>query len=74
MRLTFAARNADGSGNNLNMPQLGRARTSYARSVQSTYPLPPQILPSPQDVFDSLLKARDVRFTALRQLFDTDAL
>ena len=42
------------------MPALGQAGTPYARSVQSKYPLPSNTLPDPGDVFDSLLKARDV--------------
>ncbi|KAH9854311.1 heme peroxidase [Lenzites betulinus] len=58
-RIPFTLRSADGSGNNPNMPMLGTARTPYARSVQNKYPLPPNVLPDPGDVFDSLLKARD---------------
>ena len=42
------------------MPNLGKAGTPYARSVQGKYPLPSTTLPDPGDVFDSLLKARDV--------------
>lgn len=59
-RIPFTLRSADGSGNNPNMPMLGTARTPYSRSVQNKYPLPPNVLPDPADVFDSLLKARDV--------------
>ncbi|KAI0640160.1 heme peroxidase [Trametes polyzona] len=58
-RIPFTLRSADGSGNNPNMPMLGTARTPYSRSVQNKYPLPPNVLPDPADVFDSLLKARD---------------
>ncbi|TBU62473.1 heme peroxidase [Dichomitus squalens] len=58
-RLPFTFRTADGSGNNVNLPNLGKAGTPYARSVQSKYPLPSSTLPDPGDVFDSLLKARD---------------
>ncbi|KAI0354701.1 heme peroxidase [Trametes cingulata] len=58
-RIPFTLRTADGSGNNPNMPMLGTARTPYARSVQNKYPLPPNVLPDPGDVFDVLLKARD---------------
>ncbi|TFK85570.1 heme peroxidase [Polyporus arcularius HHB13444] len=58
-RLPFTTRTADGSWNNVNMPNLGKARTPYARSVQNKYPLSPNSLPDPGDVFDSLLKARD---------------
>lgn len=59
-RIPFTLRSADGSGNNPNMPMLGTARTPYSRSVQNKYPLPPNVLPDPADVFDALLKARDV--------------
>ena len=59
-RLSGNFRSADGSGNNVNMPNLGRARTPYAGSVQGKHPLPANVLPDPGDVFDSLLKARDV--------------
>ena len=59
-RLPRTFRSADGSGNNVNMPNLGKAGTAYARSVQSKYPLSSSTLPDPGDVFDSLLKARDV--------------
>ncbi|KAI0713138.1 heme peroxidase [Cerioporus squamosus] len=58
-RLPFTTRTADGSCNNVNMLNLGKARTPYARSVQNKYPLSPNSLPDPGDVFDSLLKARD---------------
>ncbi|KAI0658449.1 heme peroxidase [Cubamyces menziesii] len=58
-RIPFTFRTADGSGNNPNMPMLGTARTPYSRSVQNKYPLPPNVLPDPADVFDVLLKARD---------------
>ncbi|KAI0752622.1 heme peroxidase [Daedaleopsis nitida] len=58
-RLSGNFRSADGSGNNVNMPNLGRAGTPYARSVQGKHPLPANVLPDPGDVFDSLLKARD---------------
>ncbi|KAL4246560.1 hypothetical protein ABKN59_008750 [Abortiporus biennis] len=58
-RLFFAARNADGSGNNALSPSLGQAGQPYARSVQAKYPLAINNLPDPGTVFDSLLKARD---------------
>ncbi|KAI0783170.1 heme peroxidase [Abortiporus biennis] len=58
-RLFFAARSADGSGNNALFPSLGQAGQPYARSVQGKYPLPLNNLPDPGSVFDSLLKARD---------------
>ena len=46
-------------------PDRGRARTPYARSVQGKYPQPSNNLPDPGLVFDSLLKARDVRITMI---------
>lgn len=56
----FAFRAADGSGNNPHMPELGKAGLPYARSVQGKHPSPPNSLPDPGLVFDTLLKARDV--------------
>lgn len=53
-------RSADGGGNNPFSPDLGRAGQPYARSVQSKHPLPANTLPDPGQVFDALLKARDV--------------
>ncbi|KAI0756453.1 heme peroxidase [Daedaleopsis nitida] len=58
-RLPGTFRSADGGGNNVNMPNLGKARTPYAKSVQNKYPLAPNALPDPGEVFDTLLKARD---------------
>ncbi|TCD62866.1 hypothetical protein EIP91_006272 [Steccherinum ochraceum] len=52
-------RTADGGGNNPLQPELGKAGTPYARSIQSKHPLPANVLPDPGLVFDSLLKARD---------------
>ncbi|KAH9932122.1 heme peroxidase [Epithele typhae] len=57
-RLPYTFRSADGTGNSPDLPNLGKAGTPYARSVQNKYPVPPASLPSPEDVFDSLLKAR----------------
>ncbi|KAI5117535.1 hypothetical protein M0805_004768 [Coniferiporia weirii] len=54
-------RTADGSGNNPLQPELGKAGTSYARSVQGKHPLPENALPDPGLVFDTLLKARDFK-------------
>ncbi|KAJ7504371.1 linoleate diol synthase [Mycena galericulata] len=53
---TYAWRSADGSNNNVNVPDMGKAGTPYARSVQQTHPLPKHELPDPGLVFDSLLK------------------
>jgi cytochrome P450 len=52
----YAWRSADGSNNNVNMPEMGKAGTPYARSVQQTHPLPKHELPDAGLVFDSLLK------------------
>ncbi|KAJ6500909.1 heme peroxidase [Mycena sanguinolenta] len=53
-------READGGGNNLQIPQLGRAGTPYARSVQGKWCYSPTSLPDPGLIFDTLMKARDV--------------
>ncbi|KAG7449917.1 heme peroxidase [Guyanagaster necrorhizus] len=52
-------RSADGFGNNVENPQLGRAGTPYARSVQGKHPLTSTSLPDSGLVFDTLLCARD---------------
>ncbi|KAF8600486.1 heme peroxidase [Ceratobasidium sp. AG-I] len=46
----------DGRGNNPAIPELGRAGTPYARSVQSMTPIPPSNLPTPELIFDTLLR------------------
>ncbi|KAJ7785469.1 heme peroxidase [Mycena olivaceomarginata] len=53
-------RQADGRGNNLQIPQLGQAGTPYARSVQGKWCYAPTSLPDPGVIFDTLMKARDV--------------
>ncbi|EJC98652.1 heme peroxidase [Fomitiporia mediterranea MF3/22] len=55
----YQFRSADGSGNNPNMPELGKSGTPYARSVQGKHPLPANALPDPGLVFDMILKVRD---------------
>lgn len=57
----YQFRSADGSGNNPLYPELGQSGRPYARSVQGKHPLPANVLPDPGLVFDTLLKARDVR-------------
>ncbi|KAF8587829.1 linoleate diol synthase [Ramaria rubella] len=52
----YAWRSADGSGNNLNIPDLGKAHSPYARSVQQQHPLPRYQLPDASLLFDTLLK------------------
>ena len=49
-------RRADGSGNNPHFPDLGKAGSSYSRSVQSTTAMPDIEQPDPGLVFDSLLR------------------
>jgi len=48
-------RQPDGSYNNPAYPDLGKAGTPYARSVQGVTPLPIAELPDPGLIFDSLL-------------------
>ena len=50
-------RQADGSGNNVQNPNLGASNQPYSRNVQRTHPLPVN-LPDPGTVYDLLL-ARD---------------
>ncbi|KAF9530418.1 linoleate diol synthase [Crepidotus variabilis] len=52
----YAWRTADGSYNNIDLPDLGKAGTPYSRSVQQSHPLPRNQLPDPGLVFDTLLK------------------
>ncbi|KAG5638617.1 hypothetical protein H0H81_011507 [Sphagnurus paluster] len=54
-------RHADGGGNNLQNPDVGRGGTPYARSVQGKAGLPRHSLPDPNLIFDIILKARDIR-------------
>lgn len=53
---TYAWRQPDGSHNNPAQPDLGKAGTPYARSVQGVTAMPMCELPDPGLVFDSLLK------------------
>lgn len=52
----YQFRAADGSGNNPDAPNLGKAGTPYARSVQGTNPLPRNQMPDAGLVFDTLLR------------------
>ncbi|KAF4618581.1 hypothetical protein D9613_009684 [Agrocybe pediades] len=52
----YQFRKADGSNNNVEMPDVGKAGMPYARSVQGKSGLPRSSLPDPGLVFDSLLK------------------
>lgn len=64
----YAFRSADGSGNNPLFPELGQAGRSYARSVQGKHPQPANVLPDPGLVFDTLLRAKNVRTMSLKQV------
>ncbi|KAJ6549816.1 heme peroxidase [Mycena capillaripes] len=52
-------RQADGGGNSVQNPDIGRAGTPYARSVQGRTVIPSTALPDPGLVFDTLIRARD---------------
>ncbi|KAF8630607.1 hypothetical protein AX15_002834 [Amanita polypyramis BW_CC] len=56
---TYTSRRADGGGNNVLFPDIGRAGMAYARNVPSEHRF--EALPEPGLVFDTLLKARDKR-------------
>ncbi|KAJ7079447.1 heme peroxidase [Mycena belliarum] len=56
---THSFRQADGRGNNLHDPELGRAGTRYARCVEGKSAVIPAALPDPELIFDTLLRARD---------------
>jgi hypothetical protein len=51
----FQYRTADGSYNNIMLPQLGAAGSTYARSVRPSI-VPPAALPDPNLIFDSIMK------------------
>ncbi|GLB40814.1 putative heme peroxidase [Lyophyllum shimeji] len=53
-------RQADGGGNNLENPDLGRAGTPYARSVQGKAGLPRTSLPDPGMIFDMILQRKGI--------------
>ncbi|KAF9240691.1 heme peroxidase [Melanogaster broomeanus] len=52
----YAFRTADGSNNNPDFPDLGKAGTPYARSVQQGNTLPRNQMPDAGLVFDTLLR------------------
>ncbi|KAG6916804.1 hypothetical protein DXG01_005269 [Tephrocybe rancida] len=54
-------RKADGGGNNLENPNIGRAGMPYARSVQGKAGLPRTSLPDPGLVFDTILKRKGMQ-------------
>jgi linoleate 10R-lipoxygenase len=66
---TYAWRAADGSYNNISTPDMGKAGTPYARSVQQSHPLPTNTLPDPGLVFDTLLKRDGVGCIPCRLIY-----
>ncbi|TDL21825.1 linoleate diol synthase [Rickenella mellea] len=52
----YSWRTADGSHNNVSLPDIGKSGTPYARSVQQRHPLPRSNLPDAGLVFDTLLR------------------
>ncbi|KAF9553362.1 heme peroxidase [Agrocybe pediades] len=54
----YSFRQADGGYNNLQTPDIGRAGTPYARSVQGKAGLPRTSLPDPGLIFDTILKRK----------------
>ncbi|KAF5350259.1 hypothetical protein D9758_007813 [Tetrapyrgos nigripes] len=50
----YAWRSADGSGNNVTEPELGKSGTTYSRSVQQTHLRPARELPDAGLLFDTL--------------------
>ena len=73
-RMPFEFRSADGSNNNPLAPEMGKAGTSYARTVQAKHPVARNTLPDPGLVFDTLLKARDVCFFSLHYVHNIHGL
>lgn len=61
----YACRTADGSSNNVTIPDLGKSHTPYARSVQQKHPIPAHMLPDSGLVFDTLLKRDGVSHLGL---------
>ncbi|KIO24703.1 hypothetical protein M407DRAFT_25950 [Tulasnella calospora MUT 4182] len=55
----YQFRTADASGTSIWHPEMGKAGSPYARSVQTLHPLPANQLPSPELLFDTLLKRED---------------
>lgn len=57
---TYSFRQADGGCNNIQIPDIGRAGTPYARSVQGKAGLPRTSLPDAGLIFDTILKRKGV--------------
>ena len=58
----YAWRTADGSYNNVSIPDMGKSFTPYARSVQQVHPLPRHMMPDAGLVFDTLLRREKVPY------------
>ena len=69
----YNVRQPDGSYNNIDVPEMGKSYTPYARSVQQEHPLPPNELPDPGLIFDTLLKREKVTFHHLPMRYRPDA-
>lgn len=67
----YAWRTADGSNNNIAIPDMGKSGTPYARSVQMTHGLPKNTLPDAGLVFDTLLKRDGVNILLHLALYVT---
>ncbi|KIJ55788.1 hypothetical protein M422DRAFT_152180 [Sphaerobolus stellatus SS14] len=52
----YRFRTADGSNNNVQIPDMGKAGTPYSRSVQAAHPLDRGELPDPELIYKALLK------------------
>lgn len=52
-------READGSLNNVNIPDLGKAGHAYSRNVQCKTAMPQAELPDPDLIFEALLKREE---------------
>ena len=70
---THVFRQADGGGNNILNPDIGRAGTSYSRSVQGKTGLPRTSLPDPGLIFDSILKRKGVGYIFIFMCAVTDS-
>ncbi|KAG8986836.1 hypothetical protein FRB90_003729, partial [Tulasnella sp. 427] len=55
----YQFRKANGEGTSIWHPKMGMAGEPYARSVQTLHPLPANQLPSPELLFDTLLKREE---------------
>ncbi|TRM65543.1 heme peroxidase [Schizophyllum amplum] len=72
----YAWRKADGSYNNPDLPQLGKAGVPYSRSVAQTHPLPAHLLPDPGLIFDTVFRTnhQDVNINETSSYVDLSPL